>query len=206
MLPINRRIGRDWMLIGVASIWATVIVIMFLSKMKTSQDVIAALVMALIFFIANLDNMFARYKSYKVFTVLKPSLYAEARGSAVCVAVAVALELSLEWSPGWIYPCCAFAIHSWNGRHCHPMLTLGVWAGSPNLLTKKHAIYYIGAQTCGAALSALIVAFVWAVYHDILLRDGLPSMLSFLEMAGACSICFGAALLRARITNTRKTV
>eukprot|EP00397_Hematodinium_sp_SG-2012_P065861 GEMP01096962.1.p1 GENE.GEMP01096962.1~~GEMP01096962.1.p1 ORF type:complete len:179 (+),score=31.84 GEMP01096962.1:146-682(+) len=122
------------MMVGVASIWATVITIMFLSKMKTSQDIIAALFFLLIFFLANLDNLFARYQSYKVFRVLKPALIAEAKWAAVCVAVAVGLELSpLAWSPGWIYPCCAFTIHFLLGRHCHPMLILGsgMWLETP---------------------------------------------------------------------------
>eukprot|EP00397_Hematodinium_sp_SG-2012_P064727 GEMP01092122.1.p1 GENE.GEMP01092122.1~~GEMP01092122.1.p1 ORF type:complete len:208 (+),score=53.39 GEMP01092122.1:179-802(+) len=206
MLPLNRRIGRDWMMVGVASIWATVITIMFLSKMKTSQDIIAALFFLLIFFLANLDNLFARYQSYKVFRVLKPALIAEAKWAAVCVAVAVGLELSpLAWSPGWIYPCCAFTIHFLLGRHCHPMLILGSWAGARNLLTKKQASYYIGAQLCGGALSALALAFAWAVYHDLQIRDGLPSMLSFIEMVAANGLCFGAAFAKSRLYEKEKT-
>jgi len=205
---------------------------MFLSKMKTIQvngtpslrsrrfrnsenltssddyydyrDVIATAILAFIMFLFNLDEIFGRYKSYKVFVILKPSLWREMRGAAFCVALACALELAFGVSPGWIYPCFAFMIYFAIGTHCHPILTLGIWAGSINLLTKKHMCYYIGAHLCGAIIASLLSALGWSFYHDIAFFECLPSMLSLAEMVVANSFCFWAAYGKAKITDRKK--
>ncbi|CAE7894847.1 pppA, partial [Symbiodinium microadriaticum] len=75
MLPISRKqIGRDWMEFFTILVWATVILIMFLAKLKAFQDVLIAIILGTLMMIANADFFFSHFRIYKIYRVLRRSL------------------------------------------------------------------------------------------------------------------------------------
>ncbi|CAE7238377.1 pppA, partial [Symbiodinium sp. KB8] len=78
MLPISRKqIGRDWMEFFTILVWATVILIMFLAKLKAFQDVLIAIILGTLMMIANADFFFSHFRIYKIYRVLRRSLLKE---------------------------------------------------------------------------------------------------------------------------------
>mmetsp|Transcript_11405 Transcript_11405/g.17202 ORF Transcript_11405/g.17202 Transcript_11405/m.17202 type:complete len:214 (-) Transcript_11405:121-762(-) len=165
MLPIARKaLGRDWMEFFTVLVWATVILIMFLSKLKAAQDVLVALILGTLFAIANADYLFSHFRFYKIFVVLRKELL---KDTVVTGALSLfCLALHYNWHeaawPGILLQFLTLAVWIATGAQPGPMVSLGIWAGGKNQMTKIQLMLRMVAQTAGN-----IVAFAsFGLYYS----------------------------------------
>ncbi|CAE8592125.1 unnamed protein product, partial [Polarella glacialis] len=130
--------GRDWMEFFTVLVWATVILIMFLSKLKASQDVLIALILGTMMLVGNADFFFSHFRFYKIYFVLRKSLLKDVVGA--CSLGLGCLAAHGQWpearSPGAALHLASLAAWVLLGVQTSPLLSAGLWAGGKNQMTK----------------------------------------------------------------------
>jgi len=152
MLPIGKvQVGRDWMELFTVLVWATVILIMFLSKLKAAQDVLIAVILGSIMAIMNADLLFARLRIYKIYLVLRKLLLKECLTSAVLSFVC--LMLHGMWpeavAPGILLHISSLAAWVSQGVQTSPVVSSGLWLGGQNVMTKNQLVLHVLAHCTG---------------------------------------------------------
>uniref|UniRef100_A0A7S1FFQ3 Uncharacterized protein n=1 Tax=Noctiluca scintillans TaxID=2966 RepID=A0A7S1FFQ3_NOCSC len=156
MLPIGKvRSGKDWMEIFTVVVWGTVILIMFLSKLKAFQDCLIAIIIGTIMLIMNADVFFSRLRMYKVYFVIKGVLKWDLGVSFAVVLGCLILHgiwPEAYW-PGVLMHLLAFG--AWIGLkvQASPLLTLGLYFGGRNQMTRTQMILHLMAQVGGITLA-----------------------------------------------------
>eukprot|EP00927_Polykrikos_kofoidii_P077682 TRINITY_DN74599_c0_g1_i1.p1 TRINITY_DN74599_c0_g1~~TRINITY_DN74599_c0_g1_i1.p1 ORF type:complete len:246 (+),score=40.55 TRINITY_DN74599_c0_g1_i1:65-739(+) len=156
MLPISRvQVGRDWMDFFTVLVWGTVILIMFLAKLKAAQDVQVVIILSIIMFICNADSIMGRLRVYKIYLVLKSALRKDCL-SASGVALGC-LVLHGVWpdarAPGVLLHLAAVAAWVTLGVQTSPLVSCGIYLGGRNQMTKTQMFLRVGAQVVGSVLA-----------------------------------------------------
>lgn len=186
-------------------VWATVILIMFLSKMKAFQDVLAAIIMGTIFLIVNADAVFANFKCYKVFVVLRHSLRKDCF-SAFALALGCLL-LHGAWpdaaAPGVMLHLASLAAWILVGVQTSPVVSCGLWAGGRNQMTKMQLGLRILAQAAGC-----MIAFAgFALYYSFRLPGEGPFNHFFgLQSMGGAVVTFCATVAQIHAHDARREI
>jgi len=156
MLPISRvTVGKDYMEFFTTVVWATVILIMFLAKLKVVQDFYVAAIIISVMIIVNADLLFRGFHWYKVFMVLRSSLRKDC-GCTVLLAFAC-LAAHGTW-PESVWPGVAlhfgsFVVWFFSGKQTSPLVTCGLWAGGKNQMTKVQLMLRVAAQFLGCVIA-----------------------------------------------------
>mmetsp|Transcript_89049 Transcript_89049/g.232171 ORF Transcript_89049/g.232171 Transcript_89049/m.232171 type:complete len:214 (-) Transcript_89049:67-708(-) len=198
MLPITRKaLGRDWMEFFTVLVWATVILIMFLSKLKAAQDVLIAIILGTIFAIANADYLFAKFRFYKVYVVLRRALWQDCWGSGVLSLLCLAIHYQwheASW-PGALLHLSSLAAWTLGGVQTGPMVSCALWAGGKNQMTKIQLMLRIISQAAGS-----IIAFaVFGLYYSFAFPGEGPFSHFFgLESLAAAALVFATSVVQIR--------
>uniref|UniRef100_A0A7S0B5G7 Uncharacterized protein n=1 Tax=Pyrodinium bahamense TaxID=73915 RepID=A0A7S0B5G7_9DINO len=205
MLPLSRvQVGRDYMEFFTVVVWATVILIMFLAKLKAMQDVLIAIILIIIMAICNADSLLANFHFYKVFVVFRWALLRD------CIC---AVFLTLGWlgvhgawpearAPGILLHLSALAPWVLCGVQSSPVVSCGLWAGGRNQMTKIQLMLRILAQVTGT-----ILAFaVFGLYYSFRFPGEGPFRHFFgLESVCSAGVTFVASVLHIRALD-RETI
>jgi len=198
MLPISKKqIGRDWMEFFTILVWATVILIMFLAKLKAFQDVLIAIILGTIMMVANADFFFAHFRIYKNYIVLRRSLFKDVVGAAVLGTGCLALHGL--WpdakGPGIALHLASLAAWVGCGVQTNPLLSAGLWAGGRNQMNKVQLLLRILAQVAGS-----IIAFAaFGLYYSF----RFPGEGPFSHFLGLESACSAGATFLATVAHIR---
>lgn len=198
MLPISRlQVGRDWMEIFTILVWFTVILIMFLAKLKATQDVLIAMIMMTIMAIVNADALFSKFRFYKVYLVLRKPLGADCQYSFF--QALFCLVLHGIWpearGPGILLHILSFVAWVQYGVQTSPMVTCGIWYGGTNQLTKIQLGLRLAAQWAGGFI-AFAMFGLW--YSFRFPGEGPFGHIFCLEGAVCAAATFGASILHIR--------
>mmetsp|Transcript_56598 Transcript_56598/g.131941 ORF Transcript_56598/g.131941 Transcript_56598/m.131941 type:complete len:217 (+) Transcript_56598:56-706(+) len=198
MLPVSRvKIGRDYMEFFTVLVWATTIVIMFLAKLKAMQDVLIAIIIIILMAICNADSWASHFRFYKVFFVLRWTLFQD------CLW---ATFLTLSWlcvhgawpeasAPGALLHLSALFPWALCRVQSNPVVSLGLWAGGKNVMTKVQLMLRIGAQALG-----MILAFaIFGLYYSF----RFPGQGPFRHFFGLSSTCAAAATFGLSVCHIR---
>jgi len=195
MLPIGKmQASRDWMAFFTVLVWATVIFIMFLSKLKKSQDVMVMGFFGIMMLICNADTLFSHTRSYKVFIVLRQALMKDCFGA---FALTLACLLAHGVFPEAVAPGIALhplAVVAWLalGSQVSPLVSCGVYVGGRNQMTRTQLHLRVAAQLAGSMLALLAFAF-WHSFalpgegpfaHFFGLESTISSFLTFAATVG----------------------
>eukprot|EP00928_Gymnodinium_smaydae_P074314 TRINITY_DN57370_c0_g1_i1.p2 TRINITY_DN57370_c0_g1~~TRINITY_DN57370_c0_g1_i1.p2 ORF type:complete len:220 (-),score=55.83 TRINITY_DN57370_c0_g1_i1:96-755(-) len=156
MLPISRvQVGRDWMELFTVLVWLTVILVMFLAKLKALQDVLIAIVLLILMGIANADTLFAKLRVYKIYLVLRKALLKDCFSAA---SITLGCLIVHGMFPSAQAPGVALHLGSllaWFacGVQPSPLISCGLYAGGRNQMTKIQLMLRIAAQFAGIVLS-----------------------------------------------------
>ncbi|CAJ1433896.1 unnamed protein product, partial [Effrenium voratum] len=156
MLPISKKqVGRDWMEFFTILVWATVILIMFLAKLKAFQDVLIAVILGTLMLVANADFFFSRFRMYKIYVVLRKSLFKDVVGAAGLGLFCLALHGMWPEAkgPGVALHLASLAAWVSCGVQTSPLLSAGLWAGGRNQMTKVQLLLRILAQVAGSIIA-----------------------------------------------------
>lgn len=165
MLPIGKmQASRDWMAFFTVLVWATVIFIMFLSKLKQVQDLMVVSFFGIMMIICNADALFSKMKIYKIFIVLRQALLKDCF-SAFALVLGCLLVHGV-W-PEAIWPGIALhplAIAAWiaSGSQVSPLISCGLYVGGRNQMTRSQLHLRVAAQLAGSIMALLAFAF----YHS----------------------------------------
>lgn len=201
MLPIGGMSPvRNWSEIATVLVWLTVCGIMLLAKLKAAQDVIIVCIMLLIFGIANADSLFSHLRIYKVFVVLRRVLLKECICATCCTFACLVAHgiLPEARAPGIALPFLSLAVWAKCGVQVSPVVSLGLWAGGTNLMTKVQLGLRFTAQFVGTALALL----AFALFYSFRL-PGKGPFEHFLSLEAACAtfMAFAGAALAVRRKN-----
>mmetsp|Transcript_10630 Transcript_10630/g.31211 ORF Transcript_10630/g.31211 Transcript_10630/m.31211 type:complete len:218 (+) Transcript_10630:65-718(+) len=206
MLPISRvQVGRDWMEFFTVLVWGTVILIMFLAKLKVAQDVLVAIILLTIMAICNADTLLSGFRFYKIFVVLRKSLMKDCF-SAASLAL-VCLTVHGMWpdarAPGVALHIASLAAWVACGVQTSPLISCGLWAGGRNQMTKIQLMLRIGAQVTGS-----ILAFaMFGLYYSFRFPGEGPFRHFFgLESTCGALVAFVASVLHIRARDARDPV
>eukprot|EP00747_Dinoflagellata_sp_TGD_P162950 gnl/TRDRNA2_/TRDRNA2_181136_c0_seq1.p2 gnl/TRDRNA2_/TRDRNA2_181136_c0~~gnl/TRDRNA2_/TRDRNA2_181136_c0_seq1.p2 ORF type:complete len:213 (+),score=45.22 gnl/TRDRNA2_/TRDRNA2_181136_c0_seq1:96-734(+) len=165
MLPIGKvQSGRDWMEIFTVLVWATVILIMFLAKLKAMQDVLLCAIMGFLMLLFNADALFASQRWYKIFVVLRETLKKDCL-TTLAIALTCLMAHGVWHEARW--PGVAMHIASllaWVclGIQTSPLVSCGLHIGGKNIMTKLQLKMRIGAQICGGGLAFCLFGMWWS--------------------------------------------
>mmetsp|Transcript_57367 Transcript_57367/g.136356 ORF Transcript_57367/g.136356 Transcript_57367/m.136356 type:complete len:207 (-) Transcript_57367:174-794(-) len=157
MLPISAtRDGRDWMEIFTVLVWATVILIMFLAKLKAAQDVLVIVILSGIMLVVNADQLFQNRRWYKVFRVIRKSLTKDFFGAFLVIFSC--LVMGGFWAP---HVLSALSVAAWAGLgiQVSPMVSCGLYRGGKNQMTTVQLMLRVGTQVAGG-LSGLLLLYL----------------------------------------------
>mmetsp|Transcript_5857 Transcript_5857/g.13971 ORF Transcript_5857/g.13971 Transcript_5857/m.13971 type:complete len:207 (+) Transcript_5857:54-674(+) len=157
MLPISvPQDGRDWMEIFTVLVWATVILIMFLAKMKAAQDVLVVTVLGGIMVFVNADTLFQNRRWYKILRVIRKSLMKDFFGAFLVVFTC--LVLGGFWAP---HVLSVLSLAAWAalGIQVSPMVSCGLWCGGKNQMTTVQLLLRVSTQVFGS-MAALLLLFL----------------------------------------------
>lgn len=185
MLPVGGLSpSRNWYEIVIVLTWLTVCSIMFLAKLKAMQDIIIVSIMLIIFGIVNADALFSHLRVYKVFVVLRRVLLKECICAACCtLACLVAHGIVPEArAPGIALPFLCLAVWAKSGVQVSPVVSLGLWAGGTNMMTKVQMGLRFAAQGAGTALALL----AFALFYSFRFPNNGPFE-HFLSVEAACA-------------------
>jgi len=200
MLPIGKvQVGRDWMELFTVLVWATVILIMFLSKLKAAQDVLIAVILGSIMAIMNADLLFARLRIYKIYLVLRKLLLKECLTSAVLSFVC--LMLHGMWpeavAPGILLHISSLAAWVSQGVQTSPVVSSGLWLGGQNVMTKNQLVLHVLAHCTGNVLAFA----VWGLYYSF----RFPGEGPFKHFFGMESACGAMVVFLCSVAHIRQT-
>lgn len=165
MLPIGKmQASRDWMAFFTVLVWATVIFIMFISKLKKTQDLMVVAFFAIMMLIANADALFSHTRSYKIFIVLRQALYKDCFGAFVTVLGCLLVHGVFPESvaPGIALHPLAIAVWLARGYQVSPLISCGVYVGGKNQMTRTQLHLRVAAQLAGSMLALLAFAFYYS--------------------------------------------
>merc|ERR1740130_749908 len=134
--------------------------------MKAAQDIILALIMGLIMLIVNADSIFAKFRFYKIYFVLRKSLHRDL-GSSVALTMGCLImhrifpEAKL---PGIALHLSSIAVWIFAGVQANPMVSCGLYLGGKNQMTRVQLMLRVAAQTTGMALALAVFGF-WSSFR-----------------------------------------
>mmetsp|Transcript_7263 Transcript_7263/g.22740 ORF Transcript_7263/g.22740 Transcript_7263/m.22740 type:complete len:217 (+) Transcript_7263:91-741(+) len=198
MLPISRvQVGRDWMEFFTVLVWFTVMLIMFLAKLKVAQDVLVAIILLTIMVICNADSLFANFRWYKIYFVLRRSLMKDcaSAGSLALACLAVHGVWPDARAPGVALHLASLAAWVTCGLQTSPVVSCGLFVGGRNQMTKIQLMLRILAQVTGG-----ILAFAsWGLYYSFRFPGQGPFEHFFsLESVCGAAVTFAASVLHIR--------
>lgn len=178
-------------------VWATVILIMFLAKLKAFQDVLIAVILGTMMLVANADYFFSHFRVYKIYIVLRKSLLHDVLGATGLGFGCLALHGM--WpearAPGVMLHLASLAAWVACGVQTNPMLSAGLWAGGRNQMTKAQLLLRILAQAAG-----FVIAFAaFGLYYSF----RFPGKGPFEHFLGLESICSAAVTFAASVAHIR---
>mmetsp|Transcript_72761 Transcript_72761/g.162899 ORF Transcript_72761/g.162899 Transcript_72761/m.162899 type:complete len:205 (-) Transcript_72761:19-633(-) len=178
-------------------VWATVILIMFLAKLKAAQDVMIAIILSIIMVVANADTLFSSFRFYKVFIVFRWALLRDL-ATAVCLTLAWLLvhgAFPEARAPGVLLHLSALAPWVLCGVQSSPLVSCGLWAGGRNQMTKVQLMLHIAAQVAGSVLA--FCAF--GLYYSFRFPGEGPFRHFFgLESLAAAAVTFAMSVVHIR--------
>ncbi|CAE7213164.1 pppA [Symbiodinium natans] len=203
MLPISRKqIGRDWMEFFTILVWATVILIMFLAKLKAFQDVLIAIILGTLMMIANADFFFSHFRIYKIYKVLRRSLLKDVIGASALGLLC--LSLHGLWpeakGPGVALHLASLAAWVVCGIQTHPLLSAGLWAGGRNQMTKVQLFLRVLAQAAGSIIAFAVFGLYWSFRFP---GEGPFSHFLGLESACSAAVTFAASVAHIRVRDAQ---
>eukprot|EP00441_Pelagodinium_beii_P018328 CAMPEP_0197665714 /NCGR_PEP_ID=MMETSP1338-20131121/60214_1 /TAXON_ID=43686 ORGANISM="Pelagodinium beii, Strain RCC1491" /NCGR_SAMPLE_ID=MMETSP1338 /ASSEMBLY_ACC=CAM_ASM_000754 /LENGTH=186 /DNA_ID=CAMNT_0043244601 /DNA_START=36 /DNA_END=596 /DNA_ORIENTATION=- len=176
--------------------------IMFLAKLKAFQDVLIAIILGTIMLVANADFFFSHFRLYKIYVVLRHALLKDVVGSATLGLVCLAVHgLWPEASAPWVaLHLTALAAWALCGIQANPMVSVGLWAGGKNQMTKAQLLLRILAQAAGS-----VIAFAaFGLYYSFRFPGEGPFG-HFLGIGSACSaaVTFAGSVAHIRVIDAQ---
>jgi len=172
-------------------VWGTVILIMFLSKLKAFQDVLVAIILLCLFAIFNADQIFGNFKFYKIYVILKSALKKDCFGMFVLSLLCLAIHgqwHDARW-PGALLHLSTLAAWAASGVQAGPMVSCGLYAGGKNQMTRIQLMLRVAAQATGGALAfaafGLYYSFRFPGEGPFTHFFGLESLLAAIAVFGA---------------------
>jgi hypothetical protein len=142
MLPLNRALKRDWMSVFTTLVWASVIFIMGLSKMKSNAACGRAFFFFIIAFLWNMETMFSQYRWYKIYYASRSFLRKDA------IAAFVFTVATIHGLPFWGVLLAHGAAAAW-GAHLQPAGRIAaLHAGNQITATQRNIL--LSGQAFGA--------------------------------------------------------
>jgi len=203
MLPIGKvQVGRDWMELFTVLVWATVILIMFLSKLKAAQDVLIAVILGSIMAIMNADLLFARLRIYKIYLVLRKLLLKECLTAAALSFLCLLLHGMWPEAviPGILLHIASLVAWISQGVQTSPIVSYGLWLGGQNLMTKTQLVLHVMAHCTGNVLAFA----VWGLYYSFKFPGEGPFRHFFgVESACGAMVVFLCSIAQARVRDAK---
>jgi hypothetical protein len=142
MLPLNKALKRDWMSIFTTLVWASVIFIMGLSKMKSNAACGRAFLFFIIAFLWNMETMFGYTRWYKIYYASRHFLRKDA------IAAFIFTVVTIHGLPFWGVLLAHGAAAKW-GAHLQPAGRIAaLHAGNQISATQRNIL--LGGQAFGA--------------------------------------------------------
>eukprot|EP00929_Paragymnodinium_shiwhaense_P007154 TRINITY_DN111096_c0_g1_i1.p1 TRINITY_DN111096_c0_g1~~TRINITY_DN111096_c0_g1_i1.p1 ORF type:complete len:206 (+),score=49.46 TRINITY_DN111096_c0_g1_i1:92-709(+) len=156
MLPISRvQVGRDWMEIFTVLVWATVFLLMFLSKLKATQDILVGIILVTIMAIVNADSLFAKFRIYKVYVVLRKSIRQDCVAAFTSALGCLIFHAFMPDSraPGIVLHFSALPLWVMYGLQSSPLVSAALYLAGRNQMTKMQLVVRVLAQVAGLVLA-----------------------------------------------------
>jgi len=174
-------------------VWMTVILIMFLSKLKAAQDIMVAIIIVIMIGIFNADDLFGNFRWFKVYKVLKWSLCND-----MCSAAGVTFFFLVVHgfcpdsnAPGALLHLAAVAVWFVKDIHTSPLVTAGIWAGGKNMMTRLQLYLRVAAQVIGAVLSFCVFGLYYSFrFPGIHPFDHMISVVSLISAAATFGLSY----------------
>eukprot|EP00811_Abedinium_folium_P011602 NODE_20746_length_783_cov_9.193598.p1 GENE.NODE_20746_length_783_cov_9.193598~~NODE_20746_length_783_cov_9.193598.p1 ORF type:complete len:210 (-),score=36.51 NODE_20746_length_783_cov_9.193598:74-703(-) len=204
MLPVSQKdFGRDPLEIVTILVWFTVILIMFISKLKALQDFLIVTIMGIGMLIYNADALFAHTHCYKVYFVLKKRIRADFWGTTAITLLCLLLHggwPDASW-PAVIMHASSFAPWLTSNAQTSPVLSCGIYVGGKNLMTRVQVMIRVGAQLVGMLLAFTIFGLYYSFQFP---GEGPFNHIFGLESCASAAATFCAAAAHTRWAQARR--
>jgi len=213
--------SKDWVQLGIGVIWATVIGIMLLAKMKVIQDVFILSCLILGAAVQNaevlLPGIWQNPKLKSNLSALRVHLQKESAWCGTIMFIAlnmdwmfryIAPELTLVLSHAVLYHVLAFVVY-WitqphSQHHFSSATTLAVSAATPRKLTDIQVHLFLIYQTCGIGVALLLYGAIRSQYSDDFFDYGFIHLVSFGSKFCVSGLAFHRIAMMCLGKNTKK--
>merc|ERR1712217_40923 len=124
-------------------------------------------IMGIIMAICNADYLFSNFRFYKVFIVLRKVLFRDLVSATVLALGCLTLHGFAPdmRAPGVALHIAAFIAYVFGDVQTSPVVSLGLWAGGRNQMTKIQVMLRVGTQITANALAFLLFGLFWSFRH-----------------------------------------